>query len=566
MSKTMSSRMKHSVNPVPLTSFMLPLTPQVLSLIFLLALSPASFAQSTKRTTPTRKAPVTASPRQPTGQSNASASTPTNSAPKNSAARPTNSAASTTTQPAPPAQPATPLPVVIVNGQTLSTSDFDPAVRQELETAEQKIAEARRSVLDLQINTMLLEVEAKKRGIDTHRLYQTEVTNRIPTPTPAQIKKFIDDNRQQLQLDGVDQASINQQVTAYLHDEAENKLADDLVKKLRQTNPVVMGADVNSPNLSDDAVLATVAGQPVKAAPVKERLKPIIYKIRSDAYLLTKQQADQLVDNMLLLDEAKKRQVGPEEIIRTEVSDKVHTPTETEVAKFYEENKARITGDLNTVRNQVALYLQEENRRRLESELSDKLRKNASVRWLITEPPQPVQNISVDDDPARGAVNAPVTIVEFTDFQCPACAAMHPVLEEVLKSYGDKVRFVVRDFPLNQHENARKAAEAADAANEQGKFFEYIAVLFKNQKALDVASLKKYASDLGLNRTKFDAALDRGIYAAEIKHDVEDGEMYGVGSTPTIFINGVQLRTLSADGLREAIDRAAKSAAATPPR
>lgn len=547
---------------------MLPLIAPVLSLIILLALAPTSFAQTAKRrTTPARKAAVTAPQRQPANQSNASAPTPTNSAatnsaPKNQPATPTNSASTT----APSAPPATPVQVVIVNGQTFTTSDFDPAVRQELETAEQKIAEARRSVLDLQINTMLLEVEAKKRGIDTHRLYQTEVTNRIPTPTPAQIKKFIDDNRSQLQLDGVDQASINQQVTAYLHDEAENKLADDLVKKLRQTNPVVMGVDVNSPNLSDDAVLATIAGQPVKAAPVKERLKPIIYKIRSDAYLLTKQQADQLVDNMLLLDEAKKRNVGPEEIIRTEVSDKVHPPTEAEVAKFYEENKARINGDLNTVRNQVALYLQDESRRRAESELSDKLRKNANVRWLITEPPQPVQNISVDDDPARGGVNAPVTIVEFTDFQCPACAAMHPVLEEVLKSYGDKVRFVVRDFPLNQHENARKAAEAADAANEQGKFFEYIAILFKNQKALDVASLKKYASDLGLNRTKFDAALDRGVYAAEVQHDVQDGEMYGVGSTPTIFINGVQLRTLSADGLREAIDRAAKSATATAPK
>jgi protein-disulfide isomerase len=98
--------------------------------------------------------------------------------------------------------------------------------------------------------------------------------------------------------------------------------------------------------------------------------------------------------------------------------------------------------------------------------------------------------------------NAAVTIVEFTDFQCPACAAMHPVLEEVLKSYGNKVRFVVRDFPLNQHEWARKAAEAANAANAQGKFFEYIAVLFKNQKALDVPSLKKYASDLGLDRAR----------------------------------------------------------------
>ncbi|HEX5883140.1 MAG TPA: thioredoxin domain-containing protein, partial [Pyrinomonadaceae bacterium] len=174
-----------------------------------------------------------------------------------------------------------------------------------------------------------------------------------------------------------------------------------------------------------------------------------------------------------------------------------------------------------------------------------------------TEPTPPIQNISVDDDPSRGDVNAPVTIVEFTDYQCPACAAMHPVLDEVTKSYGAKVRFVVRDFPLNQHENARKAAEAANAAHAQGKFFEYIALLFKNQKALDVPSLKKYATEIGLDRARFDAALDRGLYATEVKKDIEDGEMYGVGSTPTIFINGIQLRTLSAEALREAIDRAA---------
>jgi protein-disulfide isomerase len=212
------------------------------------------------------------------------------------------------------------------------------------------------------------------------------------------------------------------------------------------------------------------------------------------------------------------------------------------------------------------MYLRDQDQRRLELELSERLRKNANVRWLISEPAQPVQNVSTDDDPARGSANAPVTIVEFTDFQCPACAAMHPVLEEVLKSYGDKVRFVVRDFPLHQHENAQKAAEAANAANEQGKFFEYIALLFQRQKALDVPSLKKYATELGLDRTRFDAALDRGKYAAEVQRDIEDGEMYGVGSTPTIFINGVQLKVLSTDGLREAIDRAAKSGGTAQPK
>lgn len=519
--------------------------PSVSLLLLILCLTVQSIAagQTKRRSTTNRK---------PTPQPAAS-STPITSA------SPTSSTPAPTTNPA-PARPTTPKPIVAINGQTFTSSDLDPAVRKQVETVDDEIAEARRSVLDLEINTALLKAEAKKRRIDSHRLYETEVSNKATMPTQAQIKKFIDEN--QSQFAGMDPQTANQQVAVYLHDELESKLADDLVKRLRQTIPVIMGADFNSSNLSDDAVLATVGGQPLKAGLMKERLKPIIYKIQFETYMLAKRQADQMVDNMLLLDEARRRQIGPEEIIRAEISDKVRPPTEAQVAKFYEDNKSRINGDLNSLRNQIAIYLQEEDKRRLEGELSTRLRKNADIRWLMTEPPQPVQNVSVGDDPSRGSANAPVTIVEFTDFQCPACAAMHPVLEEVLKSYGDKVRFVVRDFPLNQHENARKAAEAANAANAQGKFFEYITLLFQRQKALDVPSLKKYASELGLDRARFDAALDRGVYAAEVAQDIEDGEMYGVGSTPTIFINGVQLKVLSADGLREAIDKAAKSGSA----
>jgi protein-disulfide isomerase len=498
-------------------------------LILILAFWSAVHAQTSKRRGAVRKPTVTTPQAQPVAQ-------PT---PASKPARPT----------------AAPASLVIVNGQTLTTADLEPALRQELETLDDKIADARRNVLDLQINTMLLQVEAKKRHIDSHRLYELEVSSRIPTATPAQIKKFIDDNRDQFA--GMDPKIANQQVAAYLHDEAESKLADDLVNRLRRSNPVVMGVDINSPSLNAASVIATVAGQPITAAPLLERMKPIIYKMKLEAYEVTRQRADRLVDDMLLLEEARRRQIGPEEIVRAEISNKVRTPTEAEVAQFYNENKARISGDLNSVRNQVATYLQNESRQRLEKDLSEKLRKGADIRWLISEPPQPIQNISVDDDPSRGEANAPVTIVEFTDFQCPACAAMHPVLDEVLKSYANKVRFVVRDFPLSQHEFARKAAEAANAANAQGKFFEYITVLFKNQKALEVPSLKKYASELGLDRARFDAALDRGVYAAEVAKDVEDGEMYGVGSTPTIFINGVQLKILSAEGLRAAIDRAA---------
>ncbi|HSE33342.1 MAG TPA: thioredoxin domain-containing protein [Pyrinomonadaceae bacterium] len=468
-----------------------------------------------------------------------------------------------TAAPAKTLPPLTPVSIVVVNGRTITSTEFEPALRQEIESVDREIAQTKQDLLDLQLNTLLLQTEARKRGLSTDRLYALEVTSKLTEPTPAEIKKFIEDNPDQ--FSGVNAAAATPSVASYLLSQREEKVSEQFVQRLKKMYPVVAGVDINTPGLKDDAVVATVAGQPVKASAISERLKPIAYRTRLGAYEAAKKKADQLINDLLLLDEAKKRGIGPEVIVRTEVSDKARAPGDAEVRKFYDDNKARINGDFEQVRYQIATYLQEQDRQRLESELSARLRKGADIRWLLTEPAQPVQAVSTDDDPSRGDVNASVTIVEFTDFQCPSCALMHPVIEEVLKSYGNSVRLVVRDFPLSMHENALKAAEAANAANAQGKFFEYIALLYKRQKALDTPSLKKYASELGLNRQKFDAALDSGTYTPEIKHDIADAEIYGVGSTPTIFVNGVMLRMLSADGLRQAIDRAAAARRASAP-
>jgi protein-disulfide isomerase len=284
-----------------------------------------------------------------------------------------------------------------------------------------------------------------------------------------------------------------------------------------------------------------------------------------DTYELEKGAVERLISDMLVIAEANRRNIGAEVLMRTEVSEKAHRPTEAEVEKFYAENKKEIRGDLKAVHNQLVEFLEERDKQRLERDLNERLRSTANVRLLIQEPQAPTQLISVDDDPSRGPAAAPVTIVEFTDFQCPACAAMHPIIEEVLKSYGAKVRFVMRDFPLPIHPNARKAAEAANAAHAQGKFFEYAGLLFQRQDSLDPASLKKYATELGLDRARFDAALDKGTYAGEVQHDLLDGENYGVDQTPTIFVNGVVLGTLSGEALRAAIDRALTPAASKAP-
>ena len=458
--------------------------------------------------------------------------------------------------------PSAPIPLATVNGQTVTTADINPKVREEVEALEPRIAEARRQILELQVNTLLLESEAGKRRMSSQQFYDLEVAKRISEPTAAEINKFIADNREQIAQ--TDPVAMRQQVVEYLKGEHEAKLSEGLVRRLRASNPVVNVADASTTGLAPTAVVATVAGRPITAGAINERLKPIVYKLRLNTHMLAKQALDLTINDLLLLAESNRRGVPPEEIIRKEISEKVRPPTEAEIAKFYSENKDKIPGDLAAVSSQIASYLAENDRNRLEQALSAQLRTGADIRLLISEPALPVQSISVDDDPVRGDATAPVTIVEFTDFQCSSCAAMQPLLDEALKSYGNKVRLVVRDFPLAMHANARKAAEAANAAHAQGKFFEYVALLLKRQNALDVVSLKKYACELGLDRARFDAALDSGKYAAEVKHDIDDGVTYGVDSTPAVFVNGIALREMSIEALRAAIDRGLAGANSTP--
>lgn len=444
--------------------------------------------------------------------------------------------------------------LAVVNGQPITLNEIDPKVREVISNLNTDIAGARRNVLEAEVNRLLLDMEAKKRQTTAEQLYEVEVSSHITSPTEAEIKAVYDANRDQ--IGAADLATVSPRIVAYLRGQQEQKLAADLATRLHASNTVVMGADINAPNLALGAVLATVDGHAITLETLNERLKPVVYKLRLNAYELEETAVNRAINDMLLIAEAKRRNIGPEDLIRTEITDKAHHPTDADIAKFYEENKARIKGDLAPQRAAIAAYLEQQEQERLETALATRLRAGASVRLLLAEPVPPVQTISAGNSPSRGDTNAPVTIVEFTDFQCPACKAMHPVLNETLKSYGNRVRFVVRNFPLEQHANARKAAEAAGAANAQGKFFEYIAVLFENQDALDVPSLKKYATQLGLDRARFDADLDKGVYAAQVRRDVADGEMYGVDSTPSIFINGVRLRDLSAEGLRAAIDRA----------
>jgi protein-disulfide isomerase len=149
-------------------------------------------------------------------------------------------------------------------------------------------------------------------------------------------------------------------------------------------------------------------------------------------------------------------------------------------------------------------------------------------------------DVSADDDPSQGPADAKVTVIEFSDFQCPYCARFQAdTLPQIMQNYGDKIRFVYRDFPLTSlHQYALKAAEASQCANEQGAYWKYHDMLFQNQSALDDASLKNYAATLQLDTATFNQCLDSDKYMSEVQKDYQDGLAAGVQGTPAFFVNG----------------------------
>jgi protein-disulfide isomerase len=151
------------------------------------------------------------------------------------------------------------------------------------------------------------------------------------------------------------------------------------------------------------------------------------------------------------------------------------------------------------------------------------------------------EKLAEGNPPTFGPQDAKVTIVEFSDFQCPFCSRAATVAQKIKEKHGDKVRFVFRQFPLSFHPNAHEAAQASLAAHEQGKFWEYHDKLFANQQKLDRASLEQYAKELGLDLAKFKKALDDKTYASTVDAELKLGEEVAVDGTPTMFLNGARV-------------------------
>ncbi|HUR99002.1 MAG TPA: thioredoxin domain-containing protein [Pyrinomonadaceae bacterium] len=386
------------------------------------------------------------------------------------------------------------------------------------------IGEVRAELLSEMIANAVLELEAKQLNSTKEKLLAAQRA-KAPQPTAAEIQKIYNANT--AALGGRPLAEVRGQIVEYLKHDSEQSAVNAYIQGLRTKYKVALPRDVNAIGSAAADIIATVGGKNITLAEFEQANKIRLNDTDIEIFEEIRGDLEPAIFSALVAEEAKSRNLDTGSFIAAEITDKLR------------------------------LYTDEE-RASIETALMRRLFEKYNVKINLREPAPIVQNILVEaDDPQTGSTSAPVTVVMFTDFQCPACSRTHPVLKQTLAEYGNKIHFVVRDFPLESiHENAFQAALAANAARAQGKFFEYIEVLYRNQEALDKASLLKYAVELGLNAKQFELDFTDARAQAEVKKDQADGRSYGVGGTPAIFVNGVKVHRLSADAFRRAVDRA----------
>ena len=281
-------------------------------------------------------------------------------------------------------------------------------------------------------------------------------------------------------------------------------------------------------------VLAVVEGESITEADVKaasaEQFAAIERDYAQRQYDLLKSGVDQLIEERLIAAEAADRGVTEEDLLATLAPKPV---TDADVERFYAENQARIRGTKEQVAPQIKQYLEQLNEDRVRKTFFAELREKHPVDYRL----EPLRVEVAATGPSKGPAGAPITIVEFADFQCPYCVKILPTLDQVLEKYGDRVRLVYRQYPLPIHNDAQRAAEASLCAQEQGKFWEMHDGMFANQR-LGADGLKATAAGLGLDAEQFNACLDSGQFADEVATDVAEGSAAGVSGTPAMFING----------------------------
>ena len=293
-----------------------------------------------------------------------------------------------------------------------------------------------------------------------------------------------------------------------------------------------------------DTAVAEVGGRTVTSAELDAWIKDELFERATSGgepsrlYNLRSRSLPDMIDARLLEEEAERRGLTRDELSEV-VAGEAPELGDEEITAFYEENKHRFDGaSFEEMEPKIREALVRQHDTKALEEFVVSLQERAGITILL----EPARVDVVADGPSRGPAGAPVTIVEFSDFQCPFCSRALPVIEEVLKRYPDDVRIVYRHMPLDRiHANARAAAEASVCAQDQGKFWPYHDKLFANAKTLEPEDLERYASEVGLDLERFRACVAERKFREKVEADADAARTIGVSGTPAFVVNGIVL-------------------------
>ncbi|MFN0071465.1 MAG: thioredoxin domain-containing protein [Chloroflexota bacterium] len=280
-------------------------------------------------------------------------------------------------------------------------------------------------------------------------------------------------------------------------------------------------------------------GQAVTAEALDHALGVKLMELQEQIYAVKREQLDELIAQRLLAQEAGKRGIPVAALLDAEVTAKVSLVTETEIESVFQENKARVQGNESEFREKIRASLQQRKLAAQREQFVQVLRAQGTVVDRLQPPPVVRVEVSTDGAPIRGTEDAPVTLVEFSDFHCPFCKRVQPTLTRVLEKYPGKVRMFFRHLPLDAlHPQARNAAEASWCAQDQGKFWEYHDLLFANAPKAAQDDLKHYAEQIDLDMKTFKSCLSQNAHRDSVQRDIDEVTKLGMSGTPAFFING----------------------------
>jgi protein-disulfide isomerase len=301
-------------------------------------------------------------------------------------------------------------------------------------------------------------------------------------------------------------------------------------------------------------VVAEVDGAPITFEEMEKRAAKDLYQLRQEEYDTRRQAIEAIVFERLLQKEAKRRGLTVAELTRAEVNDKLKPVTPDEVAATYERAKPRLGGrSLEQVRPDIEAALRQQREAQRRSELRSELLAAAKVQVKLEAPRVPIE--IPPNTPVVGPADAPITVIEYSDYQCPYCHKAQESVDQVMAKYAGKVRFVHQEYPLSFHPRAFAASLAARCADEQGKFWDFHRNLMLSPGSFEDDDLQKRATALGLDAGKLQACVASGKYDPVVKAALDAGTAVGVNSTPTFFINGRRVTgALPFETFRQVID------------